>query len=160
MVLYDMVCWSMVWIQCGMVICEVWYGVVQHGYWWGMVCNTMVIGEVWLGERWNAPLPSSSQLIRLHGPAELPEYIYPRITEPSLHASLALASPTFSYLSHLCNASLLLWEDPLHLLGRRLSAWSVEVSGNAALLWMPTSAGGGYEIYDRHLFPFICPMPP
>ena len=67
-----------------------------------MVCNSMAIGEVWLGERWNAPLPSSSQLIRLHGPAELPEYIYPRITEPSLHDSLALASLLHSPTSHTC----------------------------------------------------------
>ena len=49
---------------------------------------------VWLGERWYAPLPSSSQLIRLRRPAELPEYIYVGITEPSLHAPSL--SSTFS----------------------------------------------------------------
>ena len=47
-----------------------------------------------VGERWYAPLPSSSQLIRLRRPAELPEYIYVGITEPSLHASSL--PPTFS----------------------------------------------------------------
>ena len=61
--------------------CEVWFGEP----WYGMVAW---YGRVWLGERRYAPLPSSSQLIRLRGPAELPEYIYVGITEPSLHASL------------------------------------------------------------------------
>ena len=113
----DMVWYGMVWTCCGMVwllswygkvlfgmvIGEVWNGVVQYGIlaWYIMVWYGLVIGKVWLGERWYAPLPSSSQLIRLRRPAELPEYIYPRITEPSLHASLASSlSPTFSYLSH------------------------------------------------------------
>ena len=71
--------------------CDICCRTVRYGWlgaWYGRVWLGAGYGRVWLGERRYAPLPSSSQLIRLRGPAELPEYIYVGITEPSLHASL------------------------------------------------------------------------